>query len=148
MHADFNVHGEMKVERRLNLLIYLNEDWPSDYGGELELWDKTMRRAAASIAPLMARAVIFNTTLQNFHGQPEPLACPQDRSRRSIATYYYTALHEPTDLPVRTTTFQQRPNTGDKRDWVTRYQHFVHDWVPPRMQNLAYKAGHKIGIRG
>jgi hypothetical protein len=146
VHADFNVHGDMKVERRLNLLIYLNEDWDPSFGGDLELWDKKMRKAATSIQPLMARAVVFNTTLQNFHGQPEPLVCPPDRSRRSIATYYYTAFEGRADQPERTTTFQQRPGTGDKRDWAVKYDHFVRDWVPARLQMVARKAGHRIGI--
>ncbi len=147
VHADFNVHGEMKVERRLNLLIYLNDNWDPAFGGELELWDQGMRRAAVSVAPVMARAVVFNTTLRNFHGQPEPLRCPPDRSRRSIATYYYTAFEGAADVPERTTTFRQRPGTGDKRDWAVKYDHFVRDWVPPRMQSFARKAGHRIGIR-
>lgn len=137
VHADFNVHAEMKVERRLNLLIYLNDDWPSEYGGELELWDKKMRKAAVSVAPLMARAVIFNTTLQSFHGVPEPVTCPPDRSRRSIATYYYTAFPSEATVPKRTTTFQTRPGSGDKTDWQVRYGHFVEDWVPKKMQRLA-----------
>lgn len=137
VHADFNIHDQMKVERRLNLLIYLNEDWPPEYGGELELWDKKMRKAAKSISPIMARAVVFNTTLQSFHGQPDPVRCPPDRSRRSIATYYYTALPAQTALPARTTTFQQRPGSGDKADWRVRYGHFVQDWVPPRLQGVA-----------
>ena len=46
IHADFNLHEKMQVERRLNLLIYLNDDWPEEYGGQLELWDKKMRGAA------------------------------------------------------------------------------------------------------
>ena len=143
VHADFNIHGETKLERRLNLLIYLNDDWSTDFGGELELWDKKMRAAAHSIAPVMARAVVFNTTLQSFHGQPNPLSCPPDRSRRSIATYYYTAVAAKGDVPVRTTTFQQRPQSGDKRDWQVRYLHAVEDWVPPRLQRLARRVvGH------
>jgi len=138
IHADFNMHVEMKVERRLNLLIYLNDDWPEEYGGKLELWDKKMRAAATSVLPVMGRAVVFSTTLQSFHGQPEPLACPPDRSRRSIATYYYTAVAaDTTAKPKRSTTFQQRPGTGDAADWRVRYHHFVEDWVPRKLQPAA-----------
>src|SRR6059058_667297 len=35
VHADFNIHDRMKVERKLNLLVYLNEDWEDDFGGQL-----------------------------------------------------------------------------------------------------------------
>jgi len=138
IHADFNMHVEMKVERRLNLLIYLNDDWPEEYGGKLELWDKKMRAAATSVLPVMGRAVVFSTTLQSFHGQPEPLACPPDRSRRSIATYYYTAVaSEAAVKPKRSTTFQRRPGTADATDWRVRYHHFVEDWVPRKLQPTA-----------
>jgi hypothetical protein len=142
VHADFNIHKRMQVERRLNLLIYLNEDWPDEYGGHLELWDKKMRKAAHRILPVMARAVVFSTTLQSFHGQPDPVTCPPDRSRRSIATYYYTALPaEKNDIPKRTTTFQSRPGTQDRTDWSVRYRHFVRDWIPPRLQRYAERIG-------
>ena len=137
VHADFNVHKEMQVERRLNLLIYLNDDWPEAYGGQLELWDKKMRAAAKSVLPVLGRAVVFNTTLQSFHGQPTPLACPPDRSRRSIATYYYTAFPKDGSAPTRSTAFQPRPGSEDVTDWKTHYRHFVNDWVPPRLQSLA-----------
>jgi len=137
VHADFNLHTEMQVERRLNLLVYLNDDWQDSYGGQLELWDKKMRKAAVSVLPVMARAVVFNTTLQSFHGQPEPLACPPDRSRRSIATYYYTAYPSDKRPPQRSTTFQNRPSSADKTDWQVRYDHFVRDWVPLRLQRYA-----------
>ena len=40
IHSDFNVHPELKLNRRINLLIYLNKDWQENYGGSLELWDK------------------------------------------------------------------------------------------------------------
>jgi hypothetical protein len=42
-------------------------------------------------APLMNRAVVFNTRSDTFHGHPRPLACPDGVYRRSIAAYYYTA---------------------------------------------------------
>lgn len=139
VHADFTVHGGMQVERRLNLLIYLNDDWPPEYGGSLELWDRKMRAAAVSVAPVLGRAVVFNTTPRNFHGQPDPLTCPPDRSRRSIATYYYTALAGDVATTPRSTTFQQRPGTIDKADWRVKYAHLVQDWVPPRLQKYAHR---------
>ena len=33
----------MDLERRLNVLIYLNKDWSDDYGGQLELSDTEMK---------------------------------------------------------------------------------------------------------
>ena len=34
--------------------------------------------------------VIFSTTDFSNHGHPDPLNCPDDRSRKSIATYYFS----------------------------------------------------------
>jgi len=94
IHADFNGHAKLKVERKLNLLVYLNEDWEDSYGGQLELWDQQMKSCVVRVKPVFGRAVIFNTDLDSFHGHPDPLECPPTRSRRSIATYYYQAPEE------------------------------------------------------
>lgn len=137
VHADFNIHDQLNLVRRLNLLVYLNEDWPEEYGGKLELWDRQMQQCEVTVAPVLGRAVIFNTDLDSFHGHPDPLACPPERTRRSIATYYYTA--DPaglTDLKKRTTNFQPRPGSNDKVDWEVRRAHFINDWVPPRLLQM------------
>jgi len=139
VHADFNIHEEMRLERRLNLLVYLNDDWSPEYGGELELWDREMTGCARRVAPLIGRAVVFNTTLDSFHGHPDPLACPPDRDRRSIATYYYTAIAGDAPEKIRTTNFRARPGSGDKRDWAIASRHFIGDWVPPRLQRYAHR---------
>ena len=140
VHADFNIHGRLNVERKLNLLVYLNEDWEDDYGGQLELWDREMKSCAVRVKPVFGRAVIFNTALDSFHGHPDPLNCPPERSRRSIATYYYSAPEEGvTALPKRTTNFRARPESADKSDWQIRRHHFVNDWVPPKLQRLAHR---------
>lgn len=140
VHADFNIHSRLKVERKLNLLVYLNQDWEDDYGGHLEMWDQQMRGCAVKVKPAFGRAVVFSTALDSFHGHPDPLNCPPDRSRRSIATYYYSA-HEAglTAIPKRTTNFQPRPGSPDKLDWAIRRFHWINDWVPPRLQPLAYR---------
>ena len=140
VHADFNIHDRLGLERRLNLLIYLNEDWADEFGGQLELWNKDMSDCAVRVKPVFGRAVIFNTALDSFHGHPDPLACPADRSRRSIATYYYTAAEQGIALlPKRTTNFRSRPGSDDPRDWQIRRYHFVNDWIPPKLQRLAHR---------
>ena len=139
IHADFNVNGRLKCERKLNLLVYLNEDWKPEYGGQLELWDQQMKECVVRVEPVFGRAVIFSTALDSFHGHPDPLACPPERSRRSIATYYYAALHDVSMLPLRDTNFRPRPGTQDRPDWKIRRQHFLKDWVPPKLQRLALR---------
>lgn len=90
IHADFNIHPETRLYRRLNLLLYLNEDWQEEWGGHLELWDREKTGCQVKIAPVAGRCVVFATTDSSFHGHPKPLACPPERSRRSIALYYYS----------------------------------------------------------
>lgn len=140
VHADFNIHGDLHVERRLNLLVYLNDEWLPEYGGDLELWDQKMEKRWHKIAPVIGRAVVFNTSLDSYHGQPDPLTCPPDRSRKSIATYYYTANEAGiATLPERTTVFKVRKGTGDQEDRRIQFDHLLRDWVPPRLYRYAAK---------
>ena len=110
IHADFNFHQLTGLRRRLNMLIYLNHDWDQSYGGDLELWDCDMTHCVQRIAPLAGRCVIFNTDATSYHGHPEPLRCPPDRTRKSIALYYYTIDpdHDPRGR-IRNTTWRRRP---------------------------------------
>lgn len=138
IHADFNIHDKLKLERKLNLLVYLNEEWDPRFGGNLELWDQQMNACRKSVAPVFGRAVIFNTALDSYHGHPDPLNCPPERTRRSIATYYYRANEEGVSaLPVRDTNFQRRPGHNDAADWKVRRHHLINDWVPPKLQRIA-----------
>jgi Rps23 Pro-64 3,4-dihydroxylase Tpa1-like proline 4-hydroxylase len=90
IHADFNRHPKFGLERRLNLLLYLNDDWQDEYGGDLELWNRDMTQSVQRIPPIFNRCVIFNTTDFSYHGHPEPLTCPPGRTRKSLALYYYS----------------------------------------------------------
>ncbi|TML66651.1 MAG: 2OG-Fe(II) oxygenase [Actinobacteria bacterium] len=110
VHADFNRHPRTDLERRLNLLVYLNHDWKDEYGGALELWNRDMSACEARILPIFNRCVVFSTTDTSFHGHPEPLNCPEGWTRKSIALYYYSK-----DRPdgggdgAHNTLFQVRP---------------------------------------
>jgi hypothetical protein len=94
VHADFNVHPRLRLYRRLNLLVYLNKDWQQEWGGALELWDRGGQRSVRTIQPVFNRAVLFDTSNFSYHGHPRPLECPPERSRKSVALYYY-ALESP-----------------------------------------------------
>ena len=90
VHADFNIHNRLKLDRRLNAILYLNRDWDDAWGGHLEMWDRDMTHLVKRIAPEFNRLVIFETTDFSFHGHPDPLACPPGTRRRSLALYYYS----------------------------------------------------------
>ena len=91
VHADFDQHRNLKVDRRVNALLYLNEDWRDEYGGHLELWNREMTHPVKRVAPIANRLVVFQTSDTSFHGHPDALAVPKGRFRRSLAWYYYTA---------------------------------------------------------
>ena len=111
IHADFRVNEGLQLLRRVNVLIYLNQNWQENYGGKLELWDKAMQYKAKEIVPEFNRCVIFNTDADSFHGHPEPLNTPEGITRKSIALYYYTALPIPNDTgESRHTNYVARPN--------------------------------------
>jgi Rps23 Pro-64 3,4-dihydroxylase Tpa1-like proline 4-hydroxylase len=130
VHADFNYHTKLKLDRRINLLIYMNKDWKEEYGGHFELWNRDMTCAEQKVLPLFNRCAIFSTTSTSFHGHPTPLACPPDRTRKSIATYYYSngrpeeEVHE-----AHSTLFQETP--GFKRPVQNAVRRALHAVTPP-----------------
>lgn len=90
VHTDFNYHNKLKLDRRINLIVYLNRDWKEEYGGHLELWERDMSGCVQRVLPVFNRCVVFSTTEWSFHGHPERLTCPPERTRKSLALYYYS----------------------------------------------------------
>ena len=118
IHADFNKHPKYGLDRRLNLLIYLNKNWDVSFGGDFELWDQQMNNCVKKIPPNFNNVAIFSTTSNSYHGHPNPLTCPKNRSRKSIALYYYTN-GRPEDEKVsllenHTTIFRARKEDNNK----------------------------------
>ena len=90
VHTDFNKHPTKNLDRRINVLIYLNKKWKKNYGGELELWNKDMKKCVKKISPKFNTMVIFSTNDFTNHGHPRYLNCPKNISRKSVATYYFS----------------------------------------------------------
>jgi hypothetical protein len=90
VHADRNIAYDTGLTRRLAMIVFLNKDWRSDYGGCLELWNHEGTRAEVSIEPVFNRTALFEVAYPNYHGVPQPLTCPPDRTRNSFLVYYHT----------------------------------------------------------
>lgn len=91
VHHDFNFKGSPdnpETYRKCNLIIFLNDKWEDAWGGALELWDKNLTKSHHSISPRLNRAVLFNIE-DAPHGHPDPLNCPVNECRRSLAYYFY-----------------------------------------------------------
>ena len=130
IHADFNHHPQLDLERRINVLIYLNRDWKEEYGGCFEMWNRSMTQLSLRVVPLFNRCVIFNTSSSSFHGNPEPVNHPMGTSRRAIALYYYTSTWDKSRRE-HSTQFKVRPKSIDQFDFRVRLQEIVNDLTPP-----------------
>ena len=98
VHLDYSLHPKLELERRLNLIVYLTSGWDPAWGGALGLWTHDADNTAPkdlvkAVDCRFNRAVIFDTT-HAWHGLPEPLTCPQNVYRKSLATYYLTPARE------------------------------------------------------
>jgi hypothetical protein len=108
VHTDALAHGKRRTwSRQLNLIVFLNRDWSDAYRGELELWDADVSRCVQRIAPLFNRCVLFRTTPVSYHGVPDAVACPEGRSRKSLALYYFR--DEARVVPLHPTHYVPRP---------------------------------------
>jgi Rps23 Pro-64 3,4-dihydroxylase Tpa1-like proline 4-hydroxylase len=132
VHADFNKHRVYGLDRRLNLLLYLNKNWREEYGGHLQLWNRDMTRCEAKVAPLFNRVMIFSTTDFTYHGHPDPLQCPEGVTRKSLALYYFTNGRPAEEVSgEHTTIFRARGPEDLRLTTAQRVRKLAHDLVPP-----------------
>ena len=117
-HVDFNYDEGQQLHRRLNLIVYLNEGWKTEWGGAIEIHsnprDPTTNRIRA-YDPLFNRCVMFETNEYSWHGFPK-IDLPPDKldlSRKSISIYLYTKDRPAQEIvPMHATFYVQRPLPG------------------------------------
>lgn len=139
IHADFNKHRPTNLDRRINVLVYLNKGWKDEYGGHFELWDKEMENCVTKILPAFNTMAIFSTTTFSYHGNPGIVKCPEGQSRKSLALYYYTngrPVEEIEEgLEEHSTLFKARKGHGKDTEVVKKegygIKHLAKDLTPP-----------------
>ena len=114
-HVDFNFIEDRRLHRRLNLLLYLNQEWEQEWGGCLEFHSNPRRVAedrVKVIAPSFNRCVIFETSERSWHGF-EQIRLPVGKkhlSRKLLSIYLYTRERPAEEIaPPHGTFYVQRP---------------------------------------
>jgi Rps23 Pro-64 3,4-dihydroxylase Tpa1-like proline 4-hydroxylase len=146
VHADFNRHPRLQLDRRINALLYLNPGWQDDWGGAFELWPEDMSECAVKAPPYLNRLAIFNTTSTSYHGNPDPVACPEGNARRSLAFYYYTNGRPESEQTSSHSTLYQTPGRqAEAQDAKPSLRERVswRDFVPP----IALKVARRVRAR-
>lgn len=136
VHADRNIDQVTGLKRRLAMLVYLNKNWKHEYGGQLELWDKTATKCEKVIEPIFNRTVLFEVTDENFHGV-RPVVI-EDRARITFATYFHTVP----DANMIPHSSIYAPSFYLKKEPL--YKRMAMDLMPPAL----YRAAKKVVGRG
>ena len=133
VHSDFIYMRKSLLRRRLNLLLYLNSNWDEKWRGSIEFWDKKMTSAKKVFPPKINNAVIFRTDMNSNHGFPEPINCPDNVTRKSLALYYYTQEKKILPITIKRRKYfhavwKKRPNIdepkfGDNDSFFKRLKH-------------------------
>ena len=87
VHLDYSIHPKLDLQRKLNLILYLEEDYDPAWGGSLQFWShdekkKKPKDKVREIEPIFNRAVLFDTTQNSWHGFPEPIHPPAGKMRK------------------------------------------------------------------
>lgn len=89
IHLDYEKHPVLNKQRRLNLILYINDEWDETWNGATELWDN---ECIIKSYPKKNSALLFVTNDNSWHGVPEIILCPENVYRKTIAFYYLSEL--------------------------------------------------------
>jgi len=117
VHLDLNMNPGQNIQRHVNLLIYLNQNWKEEYGGALEVWDKDVKVCHDKVYPYHNTALIMITNDESYHGYSK-ISIPEDERRKSVYCYYYTPIQSD-NFTYRDSRFKARPEEGMLKKMVT-----------------------------
>jgi len=116
-HLDYSIHPKLGLQRKLNLILYVNPLWKPEYGGNLGLWNTDEfgkpERLIEDIDCLFNRAILFDTTQDSWHGISKEIKSPEGINRNSLAVYYLTDRHDSADPRMKV---KYAPREDQKND--------------------------------
>ena len=88
--------------------------------------------------PSFNTIALFSTTDFSYHGLPDPLQCPENMSRKSLALYYYSNGRPSEEIisgqESHGTLFKARKNIKDDKKALSLRHNFkaiIKDLIPP-----------------
>ncbi|TAE05477.1 MAG: 2OG-Fe(II) oxygenase [Bacteroidetes bacterium] len=137
IHIDFNIHSTLDVHRRLNMLIYLNQDWKEEYGGHLEMWDAKMTKCEKKVAPQLNRCVVFETNEISYHGYSK-VSLPEGLTRKSFYTYFYTKERVGAS-GYHDTVFKAKPTDTTAKKITTSLKETTKNFIKAQLKKIGIK---------
>ena len=119
-HLDYSIHPKTNLQRRINLIIYLEKNYKVKFGGHLGLWKHDKEKNQPSVLvkevyPKFNRAIIFDTSQDSWHGLSRKINLPKNIFRKSIAIYYLCSP-EKKHLSNKRALFAPRNNQKDSKE--------------------------------
>jgi Rps23 Pro-64 3,4-dihydroxylase Tpa1-like proline 4-hydroxylase len=108
-HLDNSHDGDGKLYRVLNLLYYVTPEWPESGGGNLELWDKSMKERK-EVHARFNRLVLMETDTDSVHSVTK--VEQSGGVRGCISNYYFSPVPSNHIEHIHKTTFFARPEDG------------------------------------
>lgn len=110
-HIDNSHDGTRKYYRTLNLLYYVTPNWLLEYGGNLELWDRSVKHHT-TIVSKFNRLVIMETNPWSWHSVSQ---VKEDGLRCCVSNYYFSPTSPTGESYFNVTSFSARPEQKGRR---------------------------------
>lgn len=104
-HLDNSHDGDGNLYRVLNTLYYITPNWPENTGGNLELWDDSMKQHK-EIHSRFNRLVVMETNTHSIHSVNKVTG---PGTRACVSNYYFSAKPVEDHSYIHKTTFFARP---------------------------------------
>lgn len=95
-HLDYTISNRTGLQHRVNVILFLNEDWKPEYGGDMEIYESgkmhgmnwISEKNKVSISPIFNRIAIIEINENNSWHGASTVTGPF--SRKSIAVNYFS----------------------------------------------------------
>lgn len=117
LHTDFNWNEQLRLNRRLNAILYVSQEWKPEWGGGLEFWNFDQTECLHTIEPRPNRLLLWDYDPRLVHGHPNPISCPPGATRDGLRLFYFNSNATPESEPHRSLYwFDESGEAYDKKE--------------------------------